>query len=81
LLLLDPSLEAFGRLGELLTSVGGKRYVPDWLSDMGEEGWRRHWGLGPAWAIRTVQAPIGLDHLTASRHWTGGGRILTGRPG
>ncbi len=41
---LDPSLEAFGRVGELLTAAGGKRYLADWLGQMDQESWRRHWG-------------------------------------
>ncbi len=41
---LGASLEAFGRIGELLTGAGGKRYLADWLGTMGEQDWRRHWG-------------------------------------
>ena len=43
---LDASLEAFGRIGQLLTNAGGKRYVADWLGDIGEHDWRRHFGAG-----------------------------------
>ncbi len=42
---LDATLDAFGRVGELLTAANGKRYVADWLGDMDGEDWRRH--LGP----------------------------------
>jgi hypothetical protein len=42
--LLDASLEALGRIGRLLTDAGGKRYVADWLGDMTQADWRRHWG-------------------------------------
>jgi cytokinin dehydrogenase len=41
---LDASLEAFGRIAGLLTGAGGKRYLADWLGDMSEQDWRRHWG-------------------------------------
>jgi len=41
---LGASLEAFGRIGELLTAAGGKRYLADWLATMTEQDWRRHWG-------------------------------------
>jgi len=41
---LDTSLEAFGRIGELLTGACGKRYLADWLGTMTERDWRRHWG-------------------------------------
>ena len=43
---LDMSLGAFRRIGELLTAAGGKRYLADWLGDMDEAAWRRHWGAG-----------------------------------
>jgi cytokinin dehydrogenase len=42
---LDATLEAFRRVGGLLTGAGGKRYVADWLGEMSAEDWRRH--LGP----------------------------------
>jgi cytokinin dehydrogenase len=42
---LDATLEAFARVGELLTGAGGKRYLADWLGDMQVADWRRH--LGP----------------------------------
>jgi cytokinin dehydrogenase len=41
---LDATLEAFDRVGELLTAAGGKRYVADWLGQMDAEDWRRHLG-------------------------------------
>jgi cytokinin dehydrogenase len=41
---LDASLEAFGRIGELLTGAGGKRYLADWLATMTSQDWHRHWG-------------------------------------
>jgi cytokinin dehydrogenase len=41
---LDASLDAFGRIGRLLTNAGGKRYVADWLGDIGEHDWRHHFG-------------------------------------
>jgi hypothetical protein len=41
----DATLEAFGRVGALLTGAGGKRCAADWLGDMQAEDWRRH--LGP----------------------------------
>jgi len=41
---LDAALEAFGRIGRLLTEAGGKRYAADWLGEMGEADWQRHWG-------------------------------------
>jgi cytokinin dehydrogenase len=41
---LDDTLAAFRRAGDLLTAAGGKRYLADWLGDMDEEAWRRHFG-------------------------------------
>jgi cytokinin dehydrogenase len=41
---LDDTLAALQRAGDLFTDAGGKRYVADWLGDMSEEDWRRHFG-------------------------------------
>lgn len=41
---LDDTLAAFRHAGELLTEAGGKRYVADWLGEMGDDAWRRHFG-------------------------------------
>jgi len=43
---LDDTLAAFQRAGELLTEAGGKRYVADWLGEMGDADWRGHFGTG-----------------------------------
>jgi cytokinin dehydrogenase len=42
--LLNDTLGAFERAGDLLVAAGGKRYVADWLGDVDEAGWRRHFG-------------------------------------
>jgi cytokinin dehydrogenase len=42
--LLDGALAAFQRAGDLLVEAGGKRYLADWLGEMGEQDWRRHFG-------------------------------------
>jgi hypothetical protein len=41
---LDDTLAAFERAGDLLTGAGGMRYVADWLGEMRESAWRRHFG-------------------------------------
>jgi cytokinin dehydrogenase len=41
---LDETLDALRRASDLLTSVGGKRYIADWLGPMSEDDWRRHFG-------------------------------------
>lgn len=41
---LDDTLAAFQRAGDLLVQAGGKRYVADWLGEMDERAWRRHFG-------------------------------------
>jgi cytokinin dehydrogenase len=41
---LDDTLAAFQRAADLLTEAGGKRYLADWLGEMDEAAWRRHFG-------------------------------------
>jgi cytokinin dehydrogenase len=41
---LDDTLRAFGAASELLISAGGKRYVADWLGEMDQAAWQRHFG-------------------------------------
>jgi cytokinin dehydrogenase len=50
---LDRTLEALQRAGDLLTGAGGKRYIADWLGDMGEEDWRRHFGSRYEWWVES----------------------------
>lgn len=50
---LDRTLEALQRAGDLLTEAGGKRYIADWLGDMGEEDWRRHFGSRYEWWVES----------------------------
>jgi cytokinin dehydrogenase len=41
---LDDTLRAFAAASELLIDAGGKRYVADWLGEMDQSAWRRHFG-------------------------------------
>ena len=41
---LNDTLGAFKRAGDLLVEAGGKRYLADWLGDVDDEDWRRHFG-------------------------------------
>jgi cytokinin dehydrogenase len=41
---LDDTLRAFAAASELLIAAGGKRYVADWLGEMDEAAWQRHFG-------------------------------------
>jgi len=50
---LDDTLAAFQRAGDLLTEAGGKRYIADWLGDMGEEDWRQHLGSRHDWWVES----------------------------
>ncbi len=50
---LDDTLAAFQRAGDLLIAAGGKRYVADWLGDMDEETWRRHFGPRYEWWVES----------------------------
>jgi cytokinin dehydrogenase len=42
--LLDEALAAHARVGDLLVKAGGKRYGPDWMGEVDDEGWRAHFG-------------------------------------
>lgn len=46
---LDETLAAFRRADDLLVGAGGKRYVANWMGEMGEEDWRLHFGSGHEW--------------------------------
>jgi cytokinin dehydrogenase len=48
---LEDTLAAFERASELLTGVGGTRYVADWLGEMRDADWRRHFGSRYDWWI------------------------------
>jgi cytokinin dehydrogenase len=48
---LDETLAAFQKAGDLLVEAGGKRYVADWLGDVDQEGWRRHFGSRHDWWV------------------------------
>lgn len=50
---LDGTLAAFQRAGDILIDAGGKRYVADWLGDMGEDDWRRHFGSRHEWWVES----------------------------
>jgi cytokinin dehydrogenase len=50
---LDDTLTAFENAGRLLSEAGGKRYVADWLGDMDEQDWRRHFGPRHEWWVRS----------------------------
>jgi cytokinin dehydrogenase len=50
---LDDTLSAFERAGDLLVEAGGKRYVADWLGDMAERDWRRHFGSRHEWWVES----------------------------
>jgi cytokinin dehydrogenase len=41
---LDDTLRAFAAASELFIVAGGKRYVADWLGEMDQSAWRRHFG-------------------------------------
>jgi cytokinin dehydrogenase len=51
--LLNDTLGAFERAGDLLVGAGGKRYVADWLGDVDEDGWRRHFGSSYDWWVES----------------------------
>ena len=54
----DGALDALQRVSDLLTAAGGKRYVADWLGDMDEPAWQRHFGpMYDSW----VQAKTTFD--------------------
>jgi hypothetical protein len=55
---LDDTLASFKRAGDLLISAGGKRHLADWLGDVGEEDWRRHFGSRHA---RWIECKCTLD--------------------
>jgi hypothetical protein len=42
--LIDDTLRAFSAASEMLIAVGGKRYLADWLGEMDQSGWQRHFG-------------------------------------
>jgi cytokinin dehydrogenase len=52
---LDDALSALSRAADLLVEAGGKRYVADWLGEMGEGDWRAHFGPEYKWWIESKQ--------------------------
>jgi cytokinin dehydrogenase len=50
---LDDTLGAFKSAGDLLVEAGGKRYVADWLGDVDDEDWRRHFGPRREWWVES----------------------------
>ena len=52
---LDDALSALQRAADLLVEAGGKRYIADWLGDMGEDGWRDHFGSEYEWWLEAKQ--------------------------
>jgi cytokinin dehydrogenase len=50
---LDDTLAALGGAADLLTGAGGKRYIADWMGDMAEADWRRHFGSRYEWWVES----------------------------